>query len=86
MLNHSKHLHPHPNLSRTTLCRNATNHLDVMLSESEASALPTGYEKADSSAVPQNDILTESLKAEGTGGQRVNRTTGVRHGFDRDVC
>jgi hypothetical protein len=27
-----------------------------MLSESEASAFPTAYEKADSSAVPQNDI------------------------------
>jgi hypothetical protein len=32
------------------MCRNTTNHLDVMLSESEASAFPTGYEKADSSA------------------------------------
>jgi hypothetical protein len=32
------------------MCRNTTNHLDVMLSESEASAFPTAYEKADSSA------------------------------------
>ena len=31
-----------------------------MLSESEASAFPTAYEKADSSATPQNDILTQS--------------------------
>jgi hypothetical protein len=30
-------------LSLERLCRNATNHLDVMLSESEASAFPTGY-------------------------------------------
>jgi hypothetical protein len=42
------------------LCHDATNHLDVILSESEASAFPTGYEKADSSAVPKNDILTQS--------------------------
>jgi hypothetical protein len=35
-----------------------------MLSESEASAFPTGYEKADSSAVPQNHILTQSLEGE----------------------
>jgi hypothetical protein len=49
---------PSPDLR---LCHNASNHLDVMLSESEASAFPTGYEKADSSAVHQNDILTQSL-------------------------
>jgi hypothetical protein len=35
-----------------------------MLSESEASAFPKGYEKADSSAVPQNDVLTHSLIGE----------------------
>jgi hypothetical protein len=40
---------PSPDLR---LCHNASNHLDVMLSESEASAFPTGHEKADSSAVP----------------------------------
>ena len=33
-----------------------------MLSESEAPAFLTAYEKADSSAAPQNDILTQSLK------------------------
>jgi hypothetical protein len=43
------------------LCRNAANQLNVMLSESEASAFPKAYEKADSSATPQNDILTQSL-------------------------
>jgi hypothetical protein len=36
------------------------NHLDVMLSQSEASAFPMGYEKADSSAAPQNDISTQA--------------------------
>jgi hypothetical protein len=36
-----------------------------MLSESEASAFPTAYEKADSSAAPQNDILTQSQSEEG---------------------
>ena len=35
------------------------NHLDVMLSQSEASAFPAAYEKADSSAAPQNDILKQ---------------------------
>jgi hypothetical protein len=35
-----------------------------MLSESEASAFPTAYEKADSSAAPQNDILTRSQRVE----------------------
>jgi hypothetical protein len=38
--------------------------LGVMLSESEASAFPKGYEKADSSALPQNDVLTQSLMGE----------------------
>ena len=41
------------------MCRNAINRLDIMLSESEASAFPTAYEKADSSAAPQNDILPQ---------------------------
>ena len=36
-----------------------------MLSESEASAFSTDYEKADSPAVPQNDLLTQSLTGEG---------------------
>jgi hypothetical protein len=58
-------------LPRRRLCPNATNHLDVMLSESEASAFPTGYEKADSSTVPQNDIMTQSLEG------RENRLEGA---------
>jgi NitT/TauT family transport system substrate-binding protein len=33
-----------------------------MLSESEASAFPTAYEKGDFSAAPQNDLLTQSLE------------------------
>jgi hypothetical protein len=37
-------------LPAARLCRNTTNHLDVMLSESEASAFPNGLRKADSSA------------------------------------
>jgi hypothetical protein len=41
--------------------------LDVMLSESEASAFPTGYEKADSSAVPQNDFPRQSPTGEDKG-------------------
>ena len=55
------------------MCRNVTNHLGVMLSESEASAFPKGYEKADSSAVPQNDVLTHSLMGEdeGEGDQQI---------------
>jgi hypothetical protein len=39
-------------------CRNAVISWDVMLSESEASAFLMACAKADSSAAPQNDILT----------------------------
>ena len=49
----------------------------VMLSESEASAFPTAHEKADSSAAPQNDILTQSLKG-ATNGAR-SAPTGAYH-------
>ena len=47
-------------LAVARLCRNFRNHLDVMLSEGEASAFPGACKKADSSAAPQNDILTQS--------------------------
>jgi hypothetical protein len=42
---------------------------------SEESAFPTGYEKADSSAVPQNDILTHSLSGEREQGRGSDRRT-----------
>ena len=51
------------------LCCDTTDHLDVMLSESEASAFQTVNEKADSSAVPQNDILPQSPKGESSAGR-----------------
>ena len=40
------------------------NHWDVMLSECEASAFAGPVRKADSSAPPRNDILTQSLAGE----------------------
>jgi hypothetical protein len=49
----------------------------MLMSESEASAFPTAYEKADSSAMPQNDILTQSLgeRGEPLTGPAKNRLT-----------
>ena len=52
------------NFLHLRLCCNTANSLDVMLREREASAFQAGSEKADSSAVPQNDILTQSLEGE----------------------
>ena len=74
-------------LSLERMRRNVTNQLGVMLSESEASAFPMGYEKADASAVPQNDVRTQSLmgKDEGEGDQQITliSTSAARGEADR---
>jgi hypothetical protein len=56
---------PHPSLSRKRLFRNATNQRRCHAERKRSICFFGGLRKADSSAAPQNDILTQSPSGRG---------------------